>query len=253
MRPEVRPGSNHDLTPPPPPRRSSRPGPGRGGTHTHTRHPGAGGQRRDHPGGCGGASERVPPRAAPGRGGSATYTDNIASLPPRPRNLPPPSPPTPPPPTAPAPQPSPTGIQGGPGAATAPRKANGRASAGSERGARRPPRRRWLRRRSLRGLIGPGRAAPGRPPALSGRRHVTPRAPSRDEGKPSGGGGAAAAGARRLPGFRSRERCPSRILLPLLPPRRSALFKKRRPIAGTPGCRSARCLLSRPGCPARWQ
>lgn len=114
-----------------------------------------------------------------------------------------------------APRPSPTGIQGGPGAVAAPREANGRPPAGSERGAGQAPRGRSLGRRGLRGLIGPGRAAPGRPRALPARRHVTLRAPSWDRLR-AGGGGAAADGESQRLGLRSRELYPSRIFC--LPP-----------------------------------
>lgn len=86
------------------------------------------------------------PQAA--RGGSATHSDTITSLLPGRRAAAA---------RRSAPQPSPTGVQGGPGAAARSqwlgRGGRERRRAGSTAGS-------LLRRRSLRGLIGPGRALP---------------------------------------------------------------------------------------------
>lgn len=119
--------------------------PGRSRCAALPRHGGAGGHRRDTPphtppraGGGGGRPERVPPPRGAGRGRPRRERylhrqHRLASWPPRPPGRGEPiSPPRS------APRQTPTGIQGGPGAAAAPHEANGRGASeepGSRRGA----------------------------------------------------------------------------------------------------------------------
>lgn len=210
-RPESRrsPGPAQAAPPPPAAQAAARPLRAREGARVPLHSP----ARRERPrGGCPAAPESrsrnrtpreavLPPRAARGRPGRERYLHRQHCLPSSPAAQ---SRWRPTSPKRSAPPPGPTGIQGGPGAAAAPHEANGRAPAGSERVARQPPRGRSLRRRSLRGLIGPGRAAPGRPRALPALRHVTAGAQLGRVKRGGGGGhGSWRDGDSPLPGSRS--------------------------------------------------